>query len=73
MSYKIFALNPGSTSTKIAMFEDDKPVFITKAVHTAEELAKYPKIADQLPYRRQPVAADSSPARGAYTPSPTRW
>ena len=52
MSYKIFALNPGSTSTKIAMFEDDKPVFITKAVHTAEELAKYPKIADRLPYRR---------------------
>ena len=40
MSYKIFALNPGSTSTKIAMFEDDKPVFITKEVHTAEELAK---------------------------------
>ena len=55
MSYKIFALNPGSTSTKIAMFEDDKPVFITKAVHTAEELAKYPKIADQLPYRRQTI------------------
>ena len=39
MSYKIFALNPGSTSTKIAMFEDDTPIFITKAVHTADELA----------------------------------
>lgn len=68
------------------------PIFITKAVHTAEELAKYPKIADQLPYAVRPfwtrwppgatlegvdcfvpVAADSSPARGAYTPSPTRW
>ena len=42
MSYKIFALNPGSTSTKLAMFEDDMPVFITKAIHTADELAKYP-------------------------------
>ena len=64
MSYKIFALNPGSTSTKIAMFEDDKPVFITKAVHTAEELAKYPKIADQLPYRRQTIL-DAVAAQGA--------
>ena len=44
--YKIFALNPGSTSTKIALFEDDRPVFISKAVHRAEELAKFPKISD---------------------------
>ena len=57
MSYKIFALNPGSTSTKLAMFEDDKPVFITKAIHTADELAKYPKIADQFAYRRDTILA----------------
>ena len=54
-SYKIFALNPGSTSTKLAMFEDDKPLFITKAVHTADELAKYPKIKDQFAYRRDTI------------------
>ena len=54
-SYKIFALNPGSTSTKLAMFEDDRPLFITKAVHTADELAKYPKIKDQFAYRRDTI------------------
>ena len=55
MPYKIFALNPGSTSTKIALFQDDQPVFISKAVHTADELAKYPTIKDQFPYRRDTI------------------
>lgn len=64
MSYKIFALNPGSTSTKLAMFEDDKPVFITKAVHTADELAKYPKIKDQFAYRRDTIL-EAVAAQGA--------
>lgn len=54
-SYKIFALNPGSTSTKLAMFQDDAPLFISKAVHTAGELAKYPQIKDQFAYRRDTI------------------
>ena len=53
--FKIFALNPGSTSTKIAMFENDQPIFISKAVHSAEDLAKYKTIKDQFPYRRQTI------------------
>jgi len=53
--YKIFALNPGSTSTKLAMFENEEKIFQAKAVHTAEELAKYPKIADQFEYRRDTI------------------
>jgi butyrate kinase len=64
MSYRIFALNPGSTSTKIALFEDDKTIFSTKAVHTAEELAKFPKVADQFDYRRQTIL-DAVAAQGA--------
>ena len=44
--YKIFALNPGSTSTKLAMFLNEEPVFAAKAVHTAEELAK--KLTDKI-------------------------
>jgi len=54
-TYKIFALNPGSTSTKIALFENDKPLFLSKAVHRSEELAKFPKIADQFQYRRDTI------------------
>ena len=57
MPHKIFALNPGSTSTKLALFEDDKPIFITKAIHTADELAKYPTIRDQFAYRRDTILA----------------
>lgn len=26
-NYKVFAINPGSTSTKIAMFEGEKEIF----------------------------------------------
>ena len=53
--YKIFALNPGSTSTKIALFENDIPVFISKAVHSAQELARFPQISDQFQYRLETI------------------
>ena len=55
MSYKIFALNPGSTSTKLAMFEDDRLIFSAKAVHGADDLKQYPTVADQFPYRRRVI------------------
>ncbi len=53
--YKIFALNPGSTSTKIAMFENETCIFQAKAEHSAEKLAQFPKIADQFEYRRDTI------------------
>lgn len=49
--YRIFAVNPGSTSTKIALFENDDCVFKKNVAHSAEELAKFPEISDQLDYR----------------------
>lgn len=53
MSYKVFVINPGSTSTKIAYFEDEKKLFETSVFHDAPELAKYPTVIDQFPYRKQ--------------------
>ena len=38
---KIFVINPGSTSTKIALFEDDQKVWGTNVDHAAEELKKF--------------------------------
>lgn len=38
MSYKILVINPGSTSTKIAVYEDDKQLFQTNVEHDAERL-----------------------------------
>lgn len=52
-NYKIFALNPGSTSTKIALFEGGVCVFSENVTHQAEELKKYNNINEQLPYRRE--------------------
>ena len=38
--YKVFVINPGSTSTKIALFEDENKVFGMNVDHDAEELKK---------------------------------
>lgn len=55
MSYKIFTVNPGSTSTKIALFEDEKCLFSANITHDAEELSQFAKISDQLDYRKQAI------------------
>lgn len=53
--YKIFAINPGSTSTKIALFEGDKELFSVNVSHDAEKLKTFPDISDQFEYRKQTV------------------
>lgn len=53
--YRILAINPGSTSTKIALFEDDRCLHQQNLQHDASELAQYKTLADQLPYRRKMV------------------
>ena len=55
MSYRIFAINPGSTSTKIALFEDDKVLFAATVSHDAKKLAEFGEISEQLPYRRDTI------------------
>ncbi len=52
---KILAVNPGSTSTKIAIFEGDQQVFIRNIKHTTEELAQYHSIADQYEFRKEVI------------------
>ncbi len=55
MSYKVFAINPGSTSTKIALFQDDKKIFSANVSHDASELAKFRDLSEQLPYRKETI------------------
>lgn len=55
LEYKILTINPGSTSTKIALFMGEKAVFSENVSHDAKELAKYTDISDQLPYREQTI------------------
>jgi butyrate kinase len=49
--YQILAINPGSTSTKIALFEDDKIVKEKNITHSNEEIEKYDRVADQYEMR----------------------
>ena len=55
MSYKVFVINPGSTSTKLAYFDGEDKLFETNVFHDAPELAKFPTINDQLPYRMEVI------------------
>ena len=52
---RILTINPGSTSTKIAVFDDEKMVFKESLTHETERLAKFNDISEQLPYRTSMV------------------
>lgn len=53
--YKIFAINPGSTSTKIALFRNDDCLFSANVAHEADELKQFATISEQLPYREKTI------------------
>lgn len=52
---KILAINPGSTSTKIAVYQDEKPILVSNIRHTVEELAPFEQVTDQFEFRKQLV------------------
>lgn len=49
----ILAINPGSTSTKIAVYADTTPVFIQTLRHTSDELAPFEMVTDQFNFRKE--------------------
>jgi butyrate kinase len=53
--YKVFAINPGSTSTKIALIEDEKTLFSANVSHDAAKLAEFDGISAQMPYRKTTI------------------
>ena len=55
MPYRVLAINPGSTSTKIAVYEDDKAIFKDTLRHSAEELAPFKRITDQFDFRKEVI------------------
>ena len=55
MGFKILAINPGSTSTKIALYDDEQPTLALTLRHSAEEIARFPRIIDQLDWRKEMV------------------
>lgn len=49
---RILAINPGSTSTKIGVFEGNNPLFLKNITHTTEELAPFANITEQFEFRK---------------------
>ena len=52
---RILVINPGATSTKIAVYENNEEVFKKGIDHDAAEIAKYPHVVDQMPFRKEVI------------------
>ena len=53
MSIKSLIINPGSTSTKIGVFEDENLLFEETLRHSTEEISRYDTIVDQKDFRKK--------------------
>ena len=54
-NYKLLIINPGSTSTKISLFLNDKELYERSQFHDAPVLLKYPHVNGQVPFRYQVI------------------
>ncbi|MBR7087946.1 MAG: butyrate kinase [Mogibacterium sp.] len=52
---RILVINPGATSTKICVFEDENEVMRVGIDHDASEIAKYPRTVLQAPFRKEAI------------------
>lgn len=55
MAYKLLIINPGSTSTKIGVYSDEKEVLVETLRHSSEEIAKYDNIFEQKNFRKDVI------------------
>ncbi|MFR5265647.1 butyrate kinase [Clostridium sp.] len=53
MAHKLLIINPGSTSTKISIFEDEKELLTETLRHETTEIQKYKSVSDQLGFRKE--------------------
>jgi len=54
---EVLVINPGSTSTKIAIYQDENPIYTESINHTPADLAPFPRVPDQLEYRLEMIRA----------------
>ncbi len=55
MTRHLLVINPGSTSTKIGVYDDEQPLFIETLRHSSQEIAAFPHILDQYDFRLKSV------------------
>lgn len=54
-TYRVLAINPGSTSTKIAVFDNEKSVFLKNIKHSNDDLAPFHSISEQFEFRKEVI------------------
>lgn len=54
-NFKILAINPGSTSTKISVFNGEELIFDKVLRHSSEEISQYKKVSDQFEFRKNVI------------------
>ncbi|MBN1434142.1 butyrate kinase [Candidatus Fermentibacterales bacterium] len=57
-THRLLVINPGSTSTKIAVFEEAESVWSTNIFHSSEDLAPFERIIDQYSFREEVIAGE---------------
>ncbi len=55
MTYQILTINPGSTSTKIGLYQDTKEIFSQNISHNATDIAQFSSITDQIHFRLESI------------------
>ena len=55
---RILVINPGSTSTKIALYEDESPLLLRNIRHSMDELKRFDRIVDQREFRRDLIISE---------------
>lgn len=53
--HRVLVINPGSTSTKVAVFDDETKIVEENITHSNQELAEYPKTSQQAPFRHKAI------------------
>ena len=53
--HRLLVINPGSTSTKVAVYEDVQPLFVETVRHSSQELAAFSHVMDQYQFRLQAI------------------
>ena len=54
-TWKLLIINPGSTSTKVSLFENEKEIFEKNLFHDAPVLLTFPHVNDQIPFRYEVI------------------
>ena len=58
---KLLIINPGSTSTKISVFDEYSELFEESVFHDAPVLLQFPHVNGQVPFRKQVLPCESHP------------